>query len=132
MGATAWPDPQRRGTSALIVPCPSRTGAYPPAYASSPPPGLLAYLHLNPVAARLASSVGDARWVAAWWLERAAGLAHREIGALLGASPVLVSRWIRGLPRCERAEVRTWIRRLEAGSGLYVNLRVVPSFIGES
>lgn len=49
-----------------------------------------------------------ARWLAAWWLERAAGLTHREIGRILGASPVLVSRWIRAIPQSPRAELRRW------------------------
>lgn len=35
-----------------------------------------------------------ARWLAAWWLERAAGLRHEEIGRLLGANPAQVSRFI--------------------------------------
>ena len=35
-----------------------------------------------------------------------------EVAVLLEASPVLVSRWIRGLKTCEDERVRRWMREL--------------------
>jgi putative transposase len=55
-----------------------------------------------------------ARWVGAWWLERAVGLSQREIAELLQTSAAQVSRWIRLLPRCRRPVVRRWVARLLA------------------
>ncbi|MCA9492268.1 MAG: transposase [Myxococcales bacterium] len=40
-----------------------------------------------------------ATWLAAWWLERAAGLPHREIAERLGTDRATVSRWIRRVGR---------------------------------
>lgn len=54
-----------------------------------------------------------ARWLAAWWLERAAGLPHEEIGRLLGASPPQVSRFVARVRQPgDHALLRVWKQAL--------------------
>ena len=57
-----------------------------------------------------------ARWVAAWWLERAAGLPHTEIAALLDADLPSISRWVHRVrkERLDREDFRAWTELLLA------------------
>jgi len=59
------------------------------------------------------------RWIAAWWLQTAAGLDQGEIAALLGANIQQVSRWLSRVRRAEGgSKLDTWQAALRNGLGM--------------
>lgn len=58
-----------------------------------------------------------ARWVAAWWLQRGAGMSLREIGELLDAEVPLVCRWCGRVAKAlPGTPVGDWARALREGA----------------
>lgn len=53
------------------------------------------------------------RWLAAWWLQRSAGLRLTEIGALLGAEVAQLSRWCSRVRRSRKTPQMGWMSALE-------------------
>jgi len=60
-----------------------------------------------------------ARWLAAWWLVHASGLAHREVGALLDGTVVGVSKWVRKINLLAETDagIQGWLQQLEERRG---------------
>lgn len=113
----------------------SRTGRVPEGAARPKPPreerallptaeealAAVARVTGEPIAALSSSARGPggnpARWLAAWWLERAAGLSQAEIGRLLGADMAQVSRFIGRVRRPgEHERLLLWRSLLEVPS----------------